>query len=97
MSGRRRRRPLERRWHPTDSRSTALPHLMLREEIDDERQLEEAERPTRPCRSSTFHFSSPALCAYCAPPSYMRRFMPARPWMNIGMNTMLMQMNDPQK
>ena len=39
----------------------------------------------------------PALCAYCAPPSYMRRFIPARPWMNIGMKTMLMQMNDPQK
>ncbi len=40
---------------------------------------------------------SPALCAYCMPPSYMRRFMPASPWMNIGMKTMLMQMNDPQK
>ena len=47
---------------------------------------------------TTFNFSGrPALCAYCAPPSYMRRFIPASPWMNIGMNTMLMQMNDPQK
>ena len=45
-----------------------------------------------------FSFSGrPALRAYCAPPSYMRRFIPASPWMNIGMNTMLMQMNDPQK
>ena len=40
---------------------------------------------------------SPWLCAYIMPPSYIRRFIPARPWMNIGMNTMLMQTNDPQK
>ena len=44
-----------------------------------------------------FHFSRPALCAYCMPPSYIRRFMPPRPWMNIGMKTRLMQMNEPQK
>ena len=28
---------------------------------------------------TTFQCSRPALCAYCAPPSYMRRFMPPRP------------------
>src|ERR1700730_15230981 len=37
------------------------------------------------------------LCAYCAPPSYIRRFIQARPCANMGMNTMLMQMNVPQK
>ena len=44
-----------------------------------------------------FHLSRPALCAYCMPPSYIRRFIPPRPWMNIGMKTRLMQMNEPQK
>src|SRR5262245_8262306 len=76
--------------------STTLPHLML------ERKLMMNGSWNSPSVQAaipitTFHFSSDALCAYCMPPSYIRRFMPPRPWINIGKNTMLMQMNEPQK
>ena len=44
-----------------------------------------------------FHSMTPWACAYCMPPSYSRRFTPTSPVMNIGMNTQLMAMNEPQK
>src|SRR5882724_235405 len=76
--------------------STALPHLMLLKKLMMNgiwhKPSVQAAIPM-----TMFHFSRPALCAYIAPPSYIRRFMPPSPWMNIGMNTRLMQMNDPQK
>ena len=52
-------------------------------------------RPHAAIPMMRLYFRSSLLCAYCMPPSYIRRFMPPKPWMNIGKNTMLMQMNDP--
>src|SRR5689334_15073463 len=76
--------------------STSAPHLMLLKKLTMngiwKRPSPQAAKPI-----AMLYFSRPALCTYCAPPSYIRRFMPPRPWMNIGMKTPLMQMNDPQK
>src|SRR5712692_1749404 len=78
-------------------RSTALPHLMLLKKLM-MNGIWNSPRLHAAIPITTFSLSGrPALCVYSAPPSYIRRFIPARPWMNIGMNTMLMQMNDPQK
>ncbi len=46
---------------------------------------------------NVFQCSTPCAWAYCAPPSYRRRDMPARPWMNIGMKMTFMKMSDSQK
>ena len=46
---------------------------------------------------TSFQTSTSAFIMYCSPPSYIRRFIPESPWMNIGMKTTLMAMNDPQK
>ena len=46
---------------------------------------------------TSFHHSTSAFIWYCAPPSYIRRFMPASPWMSIGKKTTLIEMTDPQK
>src|SRR5437867_6313048 len=76
--------------------STTLPHFRLEKKL----MMNGSWKSPRPHAAkpiTRFHFSSPALCPYCRPPSYMRRFMPPRPWMNIGMNTVLMHTNDPQK
>src|SRR5437868_5527670 len=85
-------------------RSTASPHLMLEKKFTMNGSWNRP-RPHAAKPITRFSFSGSSgnpnsvtlLCAYCAPPSYIRRFRPARPWMNIGMNTRLMQMNDPQK
>src|SRR5262245_44870800 len=76
--------------------STAAPHLMLMKKLTMKNSWKKpSAHDAWPW--TTFQCSTPALCAYCAPPSYMRRFMPASPSMNIGKNTRLMQTNDPQK
>src|SRR5262245_48741385 len=77
-------------------RSTSAPHLMLLKKLKMNGSWN-SPRPHAAKPMMRLYFSSCALCAYCAPPSYIRRFIPPRPWMNIGMNTRLMQMNDPQK
>src|SRR5437899_8276539 len=77
-------------------RSTGLPPLMLMKKLM-MNGIWNRPRPHAAKPMTRFHLRTPALCMYSVPPSYMRRFMPARPWMNIGMNTRLMQMNDPQK
>src|SRR4051794_38960382 len=76
--------------------STSLPHLMLLKKFT---MNGSCARPSvhAAMPMMTLYFSSSLLCAYCMPPSYIRRFMPPSPWMNIGMNTMLMAMNDTQK
>ena len=75
---------------------TRLPPLMLEKKLM-MNGIWNSPRPHAPKPITMFHLRSPALCMYCAPPSYIRRFMPPSPWMNIGMNTKLMQTNDPQK
>ena len=50
-----------------------------------------------PCDMVRFQCRTSCAWAYSAPPSHSRRFTPASPWMNIGMNTTLMAMNDPTK
>src|SRR6478609_3638278 len=77
-------------------RSTTAPHLMLEKKLMMNGSWN-SPRPHAAKPITTFHLSRPALCAYCMPPSYMRRFIPPSPWMNIGMKTRLMQMNEPQK
>src|SRR5207248_6777303 len=77
-------------------RSTALPHLMLMKKLTMKKTCESpSPHDAQPC--VTFQCSTAALCAYCAPPSYIRRFIPASPSMNIGKNTRLMNTNDVQK
>src|SRR5437899_7380837 len=76
--------------------STTLPHFRLEKKLMMNGSWN-SPRPHAAKPMTRFHFSSPALCPYCMPPSYIRRFMPPRPWMNIGMNTVLMHTNDPQK
>src|SRR5262249_21009886 len=77
-------------------RSTAVPALMLIRKFT-MNGIRKRPRPQAAKPMTRFHLRTDALCAYCAPPSYLRRFIPARPWMNIGMKTRLMQMNEPQK
>ena len=48
--------PTTRAWSPpTGSCRPASPHLMLAEEVEDERQLEQRRASTPPCRSTTCH------------------------------------------
>src|SRR3954464_11149295 len=77
-------------------RSTSAPHLMLLKKLKMHGSWKRP-RPHAAKPIAMLYFSSPALCAYCMPPAYMRRFMPPRPCMNIGMKTPVMQMNEPQK
>src|SRR3954452_19567618 len=76
--------------------SMTLPHLMLEKKLM-MNGIWKSPSVQAAIPITTLYLSSVALCAYCMPPSYMRRFMPPRPWMNIGMNTILMQTNEPQK
>ena len=50
-----------------------------------------------PHEITSFQTSTSWFMLYPAPPSYIRRFIPERPWMNIGIKTTLMLMNEPQK
>src|SRR5471030_3115290 len=60
---------------------TALPHLMLVKKLM-MNGIWKSPRPQAAKPMITLYFSSSLLCAYCMPPSYMRRFMPPRPWID---------------
>src|SRR5262249_18638405 len=59
-------------------RSTFLPAQMLDTKLMTN-GIWKRPRPHAAKPMTRFHFTTPALWMYCAPPSYMRRFMPARP------------------